>query len=103
MGGGIVLTSLGVLGMGAGTGIYAEASSGCSTRFDQGSVREICSDSAGKLVGMTVLLTSAVVTAIGVPLWIYGAEKIAVSPSEQPIREVSVRVGPTSAALHLSF
>ena len=101
--GGILLTSLGAVGMASGSAIYAEAAGGCSTNFDNGFGETICSDSEGKLVGMTVLLTSAVVAAVGVPLWIYGAEKIAVPSSEQPIREVSVRVGPTSATLHVSF
>lgn len=99
--GGIVLTSLSAIGMGIGTAVYVDA--GCSSDFGSGSLRSICSDSDGKLVGMTVLLSSAVGAAIGVPLWIYGAEKVVIPPDEQPIREVSVRVGPTSAALQVSF
>lgn len=95
--GGIVLASLGALGMGIGTAIYVDA--GCSSSFES----QFCSPSADKLVGMTVLLSSAVVTAIGVPLWIYGAEKVATPADEPPIREVSVQVGLTSATLKLSF
>ena len=101
--GGILLSSLGAIGMGIGTAIYVDSAADCSNNFDNGFGRPDCSGSEGKLVGMTVLLTSAVGVAIGVPLWIYGAEKIAIPPSEQPIREVSVRVGPGSATLHVSF
>ena len=104
--GGIFLTSLGALGMAVGTGFYVDAAAGCSRDFDFdiGSGRLGCSSSDGKLVGMTLLLGSAVGAAIGVPLWIYGAEKTVIPPGEQPLmREVSVRVGPASAALHVSF
>ena len=102
--GGIFLTSLGALGMAVGTGFYVDAAAGCSRDFDIGSGQLSCSNSDGKLVGMTLLLGSAVGAAIGVPLWIYGAEKTVIPPGEQPLmREVSVRVGPASAALHVSF
>ena len=100
--GGIILTSLGALGMAIGTGVYVEAAGDCSRSFDNG--RLSCSNDEGKLVGMTLLLSSAVGVAIGVPLWIYGAEKTIIPPDEQPLmRSVSVRVGPASAALHVSF
>lgn len=102
--GGIFLTSLGALGMAIGTGVYVEAAAGCSRNFDNGTGQLSCSSSEGKLVGMTLLLSSAVGAAIGVPLWIYGAEKTILPPDEQPLmRQVSVRVGPASAALHVSF
>jgi len=101
--GGIFLTSLGALGMGIGTGVYVDAAD-CSPSIDNGFGRVRCSSNEGKLVGMTLLLSSAVGVAIGVPLWIYGAEKTIIPPDEQPlIHEVSVRVGPASAALHISF
>jgi hypothetical protein len=101
--GGIFLTSLGALGMGIGTGVYVEAAD-CSSSFDNGFGRARCSSSDGKLVGMTLLLSTAVGVAIGVPLWIYGAEKTVIPPDEQPLlREVSVRVGPASAALQVLF
>jgi hypothetical protein len=101
--GGIVLTSLGALGMSVGTGVYVGADDGCSASFDNDFGRS-CSRNDGKLVGMTLLLSSAVGVAIGVPLWIYGAEKTILPPDEQPfMRQVSVRVGPASAALHVSF
>lgn len=99
--GGIVLASIGAVGMGFGTAIYADAADTCRSSF--GGVRSSCSSSDGRLVGMTVLLTSAAGAAIGVPLWIYGAEKVVLPADQPPVREVSVRVGPTSATLHISF
>lgn len=102
--GGILLTSLGALGMGVGTAIYTDAAS-CSPHSFDAEFQTGCPDTpGGKLVGMTVLLSSAVGSAIGVPLWIYGAEKVAALPEKPPpVQEVSVRVGPASALLHVSF
>ncbi len=106
--GGVVLASLGALGMGIGTAVYVDSASSCTDSFDGEFGRSNClrGSSEGKLVGMTILLSSAAVAAIGVPLWIFGAEKV-VAPREEPPppppREVSVRIGPTSAALQLSF
>jgi hypothetical protein len=103
--GGIVLTSLGVIGMAVGTASYVDAVGGCREVNVGGSlVRENCNNSGAKLFGMTTLLVSASGAAVGVPLWIYGAEKVALSPEDEaPIHAAAVIVGPASAALRVTF
>jgi hypothetical protein len=101
---GVVLASIGALGMGIGTAIYTDAAGSCSDSFEFDRASCLRSSSDGKLVGMTVLLSSAAVAAVGVPLWIFGAQKVVAPPDQQPsLRAVSVRLGPASASLHLSF
>ena len=103
--GGIVLTSLGALGMAIGTAAYVEAVGSCSEVNVGGAlVRKDCDNSGAKLFGMAMLLGSASGVGLGVPLWIYGSEKVALSPdTEAPIRAAAVVVGPASAALHVTF
>ncbi len=83
--GGVVLASLGALGMGIGTAVYVESATRCTNNFAREFGRADClsASSEGKLVGMTILLSSAAVAAVGVPLWIFGAEKVVV-PREEP-------------------
>jgi hypothetical protein len=107
---GVVLTSLGAIGMGIGTAVYVDSASSCTNSFDGEFGQSSClsASSEGKLVGMTILLSSAAVTAIGVPLWVFGAEKVAAPrdeppPPPPPPPAVSLRVGPSAAALQLSF
>jgi hypothetical protein len=103
--GGIVLTSLGALGMAIGTAVYVEAVGSCTEVNVGGSVvRTDCKNSGPKLFGMAMLLGSASGVGLGVPLWIYGSEKVARSPeTEAPIRAAAVVVGPASAALRVTF
>ena len=103
--GGILLTSLGTVGMAMGTAIYVGAVGGCAEANVGGSiVRDGCEISGAKLTGMTVLLVGAASAAVGVPLWIYGSEKVALTPKdEEPIHAAAVVVGPASAALRLTF
>jgi hypothetical protein len=102
---GIILTSLGAIGMAVGTASYVDAVGRCTEVTLGGSLfRQDCNNSAGKLFGMAMLLGSASGAALGVPLWIYGAEKVAIEPDEKaPIRAAAVVVGPTSAALRVTF
>ena len=103
--GGILLTSVGAIGMAVGTAIYVTAVGNCTEVNIGGTlVRDECNNSAAKLSGMAVLLSGATAAAAGVPLWIYGSEKVAISPAEDPlIHAASVVVGPTSATLRVSF
>jgi len=103
--GGILLTSFGAVGMAVGTGVYVDAVGSCSEVNVGGSLmRSHCNNSGAKLFGMAMLLGSASGAAVGVPLWIYGSEKVALSPAEEaPIRAAAVVVGPASAGLRITF
>lgn len=104
--GGIALTALGALGMSVGTASYVTTVSDCNDARVQGQadggVR--CANGGTKIIAMSLLLAGAAGAAVGVPLWIYGAEKVAVPKDDPfPIRAAAVIVGPASAALHVSF
>ena len=103
--GGVILTALGAVAMAAGTGGYVDAVGGCTeTNFSGTLVRSDCDNAASKLSAMTTLLAGAAGASIGVPLWIYGAEKVAATPDEAaPRPSASVTIGPASAMLHVSF
>jgi hypothetical protein len=102
---GVVLASLGAIGMAAGTAIDVQAVGGCTQADLRGSFsRSNCDNAGDKLLGMTMLLGSAVTAAVGVPLWIYGAEKVAATPADQaPRPAASLVVGPSKATFEVSF
>jgi hypothetical protein len=101
---GIVLTSLGAIGMAWGTAVYVDAVGSCNEINVNGMLlRNNCDNSGSKLFGMTMLLGSATGAALGVPLWIYGAEKVAAVPDDRAPVRAAVVVGPTSAAFRVLF
>lgn len=80
---GIIISSLGAVAMGAGTGIYFSRA-GCddlSPRFpggiegDFGSPNE-CNRGATRTAGMAIVIAGAIGAALGVPLWILGASDV---------------------------
>ncbi len=103
--GGIVLTSLGALAMAIGTAMYVDTVSGCTETPINGQIfRTNCDNAGTKLAGMTTLLVGATGVAFGVPLWIYGSEKVAKMPEDQaPRPAAAVVVGPAGATLHVTF
>jgi hypothetical protein len=102
--GGILLTSLGAIGMALGTGVYVDAASCADTNVAGTVVRTNCPNrSGGKLFGMTMLLGSASGAALGVPLWIYGAEKVAALPEDAAPIRAAVVVGPASGGFRVLF
>ncbi len=103
--GGIVLAVVGAVAMAAGTAGYAQAVGACTTTSFSGSfIRSDCDNGASKLSGMTTLLVGAAAVSIGVPLWIYGSEKVAETSEDHASKPTaSMRIGPTSATLQLSF
>jgi hypothetical protein len=103
---GVVLASFGALGMASGTAVYAQAVGGCTTTIVGGNlIRTNCDNGAAKGVGMTMLLVGSVAAAAGVPLWVYGAEKVAsTEPSEPPPPPVAaLLVSPGGATFKVSF
>lgn len=105
MGGGIALTSLGALAMAVGTAMYVDTVSNCRETPINGQIfRTNCDNAGTKLAGMTTLLVGATGAAFGVPLWIFGAEKVAATPEDQaPKPAAAVVVGPAGATLHVTF
>jgi hypothetical protein len=106
MAGGIVLTSLGAIGMAVGTASYVDTVSGCQSMVTGNDLPAAsCNNGATKAFAMTMLLVSATAVGFGVPLWIYGAEKVAVTSEDQAPRPAaaSVVIGPGAAALHVTF
>ena len=103
--GGVVLTVVGAVAMAAGTAGYTQAVGGCTeANFNGQIMRTHCDNAASKLSGMTTLLVGAAVAAVGIPLWIYGSEKVAATPADEaPKPSAAMRIGPTSATLQLSF
>lgn len=103
--GGIVLTSVGALAMAIGTGAYVDVVSSCVVGTSGGQIfRTNCDDGSGKLGAMTALLLGAAGVVVGVPMWIYGSEKVAAKPDDAPPRPAaSVVLGPGAATLHVTF
>ena len=103
--GGVVLTTLGAIATAVGTAVYVDAASSCV----QGTLgnmvfRSNCDQSAAKLGSMTALLVGATAIAAGIPLWIYGSEKVAALPDEAPERPAAaVVIGPGAATLKITF
>jgi hypothetical protein len=103
--GGIVLTSLGAIAAAVGTAAYVDAASSCVQGTLSGQVfRSNCEQSSAKLGSMTALLVGATGIAAGVPLWIYGSEKVAALPDEAPPKPAAALViGPGAATLKITF
>lgn len=78
---GILLTSVGLVGMGTGTGVFAAAGS-CDrspmllSEGDSFGGGFTCGTHAQRTTGMSVLLASAITVGLGVPLWILGASDV---------------------------
>ena len=78
---GILLTSVGLVGMGTGTGVFAAAGSCDQLQFlraegDSFGGGFTCATHAQRTTGMSVLLASAITVGLGVPLWILGASDV---------------------------
>lgn len=103
--GGIVLTSLGAVAMAAGTGAYVDAVGSCVESNVGGTLfRSHCDNAGTKLAAMTTLLVGATAVAFGVPLWIYGSDKVAAKPDDQaPKPSAAVVIGPGAATLQITF
>jgi hypothetical protein len=77
---GIVITALGAVAMGTGTGIYFR-SSDCSNGDSPVGLREefiepVCNNSAIHKAGLAIMLTGLITSSLGVPLWILGATDV---------------------------
>ncbi|MEO7331742.1 MAG: hypothetical protein ABI193_24415 [Minicystis sp.] len=113
---GIVFVGVGVLGLGVGTAVALAGKRSCG--FDTGGdgppspeggprdaplTRE-CPPSAGNAVGMTLLVTSTLFAGIGIPLWIFGSQRVSRYPdTARSFTRPTLLVGPGSAGLRLSF
>jgi hypothetical protein len=103
--GGIVLTSLGALAMAIGTAADVDAISSCVVGTSGGQIfRTNCDNEGNKIGAMTTLLVGATAVAFGVPMWIFGSEKVAANPDDAPPKPAAaVAIGPGTASLRLSF
>jgi hypothetical protein len=103
--GGIVLTTLGAIATAVGTAAYIDAASSCVQGTLGGMVfRANCDQAGAKLGSMTTLLVGAAGIAFGVPLWIYGSDKVAVLPDEKAAKPAAaVVIGPGAATLKITF
>lgn len=103
--GGIILTTLGAVATAAGTGAYVDAASSCVQDTLGGTVfRANCDQGGAKLGAMTTLLVGAAGMAFGVPLWIYGSDKVAALPDDRaPKPAAAVVIGPGAATLNITF
>ncbi|MEP7124391.1 MAG: hypothetical protein ABJE95_25915 [Byssovorax sp.] len=103
--GGIVLTALGAVATAVGTAAYVDAVSSCIQGDVGGQIfRANCDNGGTKLASMTTLLLGAASIVAGVPLWVYGSDKVAALPDDKaPKPAAAVVIGPGTAALHLSF
>ncbi len=102
---GVVLASFGALGMLSGTAVYVQAVGGCSTTTVGGNlIRNNCDNGTAKGVGMTMLLVGSVAAAVGVPLWVYGGEKVAsTEPDLARAPAAALVVNPGGATFAVSF
>jgi hypothetical protein len=107
--GGILLVSVGIAGLAAGTGVYLAATRHCSFNvggpggFEPSSAPPVdCSDHDSQVAGMAVLIGSTLFIGAGIPLWIYGTERVPKLDRDARVRPMLV-VGPRSAGIRWSF
>jgi hypothetical protein len=116
---GILLTSLGAVGLVAGGVLFASADGRTDVYCDDGSGVYLCDrrDDESRQVGGGVLMAlSGALVLGGIPLWIYGGQKIPVVAKEgdptQPMPPQpgaptallpKVFVGPTGGSLRWAF
>jgi len=111
--GGILLTSLGIVGVLAGSAVASTAANQIPIYCDQGFGPTICetrADESQQIAGYSVMVAGLVGLAVGIPLWIIGGKRVPVKSDESapaqaapPQTSLRVLVGPSSAALHMSF
>ena len=112
---GIVLVGLGVVGLGVGTAVGLAAKRSCGSpggdviEPDGPGTRSTttfvdCPAGPGSTAGMAILVSSAVFAGIGIPLWIFGSERVSRYPdSAARLVRPTLLVGPGSAGLRVSF
>ncbi len=110
---GIVFVGVAAVGLGIGTAVALGAKRSCGFDADvpqvPGGTRDAtviteCPPGTGYTVGMTILATSSVLAGIGIPLWIFGAQRASRYPdSARPFTRPTLLVGPGSAGLRVSF
>ncbi|MFO0759608.1 MAG: hypothetical protein U0359_24155 [Byssovorax sp.] len=112
---GIVFTGVGVIGLGTGTALALAGRCSTSDRpvintedttggGATSTANPACLSNAGTAPGMSILLGSALIAGIGVPLWIFGAQRVTRYPdvARAPARP-TLLVGPGTAGLRVSF
>jgi hypothetical protein len=118
---GILLTSVGAVGLVAGGVLYASADGRTDVYCDDGTGVYLCDrrDDEGRQVGGGVLMViSGLVLVAGIPLWIYGGQKVPVVKEGEPTQPgpggpgapgvptallPKVFVGPTGGSLRWAF
>jgi hypothetical protein len=113
---GIVLVSLGIIGLGTGTALAVSKQPQCTIlgrspdapTIDDGSDRSKlpsgCPTSANQGAGMSILIGSALVAGLGIPLWIFGSQRASRYPdTASSLMRPTLLVGPGTAGLRVSF
>jgi hypothetical protein len=111
---GIVLVGLGVVGLGVGTAVGLASKRSCGDpggdvitpdgTGTRGTTFVDCPAGPGSTAGMAILASSAVFAGIGIPLWIFGSERVSRYPdSAARLVRPTLLVGPGSAGLRFSF
>jgi len=109
MAAGILFVSLGATGLIMGTAIDLGATRDCTTFRDFGPgggpvAPTDCSDHTGQVVGMSILIASAALIGGGIPLWIYGSDRVPKLERQQEARaRPALLIGPGAAGLRWSF
>jgi hypothetical protein len=114
---GILLTSVGAVGLVAGGVLFASADGRTDVYCDDGSGVYLCDrrdDDDRQLGGGVLMVLSGVLVVAGIPLWVYGGRKVPIvkegdptQPPPQPGAPTAllpkVLVGPTGGSLRWAF
>lgn len=106
---GILFVSLGATAMSIGSVLYASRIGSCFNDFPVAPGAPAsptsmgCPEDSTQFVGTTILLTGGIVTALGIPLWIFGASSERIGQAPREARAPTLLVGPRSAALRFAF
>lgn len=113
---GIVLTSVGAVGVLSGLAAFASANNRIDIYCDGGNRCGTRDDADLQITGAVMMIVGGVMGLGGIPLWVIGGRRVPLSPEETkalegappattppPSPAASLRVGPTSASLVVTF